>query len=98
VGLGHLILFYATLGCFCGPLIIESFRHYLIIFGIRYMSQICSYSFVKFFFVEGWISLMVCHLLGWRNSTIFRSFLFIYSGFGWGVLGCSIFLLSKRFQ
>lgn len=29
MGLAHLGLFYATLGCFCGSLITASFKHYI---------------------------------------------------------------------
>lgn len=50
MGLGHLVLFYATLGCFCGSLVTASFGHYMIplILGTRAV-YVCTYSIVKIY-------------------------------------------------
>lgn len=61
MGLAHLGLFYATLGCFCGSLITASFRHYIIT-----LIQVTGTMHVVYFFedlVGGWFSVIVCQSL-----------------------------------
>lgn len=63
MGLAHLGLFYATLGCFCGSLITASFKHY-----INTLIQVTGAMHMAFFlifkdYVGGWFSLIVCQSL-----------------------------------